>query len=182
MIVTVVAVLCRLVVPTATLAPDRDCTAEEVRVEEIVTSSALDDTVTFQGCMMGQAAVVDWKGKSPLYHSSKWRVARVKCVPSSLRIAGAGVAMPSNAEKQAEKERNFTAEMLRAALHYDPLTGIFRHIKAKRGIRAGAIAGRRVSGKGYWQICINYQYFYAHRLAWLYVTGEWPPHESTTTT
>lgn len=84
--------------------------------------------------------------------------------------------MPSNAEKQASKERNFTAEMLRAALHYDPLTGIFRHIHSKRGIKAGAIAGR-VAGKGYWQICIDYQYFYAQRLAWLYVTGEWPPCE-----
>jgi hypothetical protein len=92
------------------------------------------------------------------------------------RRTSEGGGVISNVEKQAEKERNFTAEMLRAALHYDPLTGIFRHIKAKRGVRAGAIAGR-VSGKGYWQICINYQYFYAHRLAWLYVTGEWPSHE-----
>jgi hypothetical protein len=88
MIVTVVAVLCRLVVPIATLAPDRDCTAEEVRVEEIVTSSDLDDTVTIQGCMTGQAAVVDWKGKSPLYHSDRWRIARVKCVPGHYELQG----------------------------------------------------------------------------------------------
>ncbi len=81
--------------------------------------------------------------------------------------------MQTNAEKQAEKERSFTAEMLRAAMHYDPETGIFRHIKSKRGVAAGAVAGRS-SGAGYWQICIDRKYFYAQRLAWLYVTSEWP--------
>lgn len=86
------------------------------------------------------------------------------------------VTVPTHAEKQAAKERNFTAEMLRAVRHYDPLTGIFRHIHAKRGIYAGAIAGR-FSGKGYRQLYINNQYFYAQRLAWLYVTGEWPSFE-----
>lgn len=82
----------------------------------------------------------------------------------------------THAERQAQKEQNFTAEMLRAELHYDPLTGIFRRIRPKRGVRVGDIAGR-TSGKGYWQICIDGQYFYAQRLAWLYVTGTWPPHE-----
>lgn len=84
----VVAVLCHLVVPTPTIAPDGDCTAEEVRVEEIVTSSDMDDTVTLQSCMMGWAAVADWKGKSPLYHSPRWRIARVKCAPGGYVLQG----------------------------------------------------------------------------------------------
>lgn len=88
MFVTVVAVLCRLVVAQPTIAPNTDCTAEEARVEEIVTSSDIDDTLTFQGCMMGQAAVVDWKGKSPLYHSNRWRIARIKCAPGHYEPQG----------------------------------------------------------------------------------------------
>lgn len=83
----------------------------------------------------------------------------------------------TNAEKQAVKERNFTAEMLRAVMHYDPSTGVFTwRFTSRGGRKAGAIAGRS-SGTGYWQICIDRKYFYAQRLAWLYVTGEWPPFE-----
>jgi hypothetical protein len=88
--VTVVAILCHLLTPAATLAPDRDCTAEEVRVEEIVTDTDLDPSVTFQGCMIGgQAALAKWKGEHPIYSRAGWRVGRVLCVPGHYEIRGA---------------------------------------------------------------------------------------------
>lgn len=88
MFVTVVAVLCHLVSARATIAPDRDCTAEEARVEEIVTDSSMDDTLTFQGCMIGQPQVAKWKTEHPIYARSGWRIARIKCAPGRYEIRG----------------------------------------------------------------------------------------------
>lgn len=67
-----------------------------------------------------------------------------------------------------------TAQIVRAAVDYDPLTGIFRWREGgDRRRPAGEIAGGR-SSEGYWRICINGERHQAHRLAWLYVHGEWP--------
>lgn len=89
MYVTVVAILCKLVVAQPTLAPDADCTAEETRVEEIVTDSTVDEFADFFSCMVqGQIGVAKWKSENPLYHADRWRVARVKCVPGKYEIRG----------------------------------------------------------------------------------------------
>lgn len=60
-----------------------------------------------------------------------------------------------------------TATEVRAALIYDCDTGKF----ARRG--SGRVVGSRHS-KGYVVISVFNLRIYAHRLAWLYVTGEWP--------
>lgn len=44
------------------------------------------------------------------------------------------------------------------------------------GQKVGAIAGSKTF-QGYWVIGVHCRYVVAHRLAWLYVTGEWPKHE-----
>lgn len=80
MFVTVVAVMCHLAVATSTLAADPDCTAEEARVEEIVTDSSMDDQVDFFSCQLGQAPLAKWKTGHPIYHRGDWRVGRIKCV------------------------------------------------------------------------------------------------------
>ena len=76
-----------------------------------------------------------------------------------------------------------TQARLKQAYHYDPETGLFTRLEAPMASRAGLIgmvlgsgkkpnshrSGTRIAARidGY-----NYQ---AHRLAWLYVHGKWPP-------
>lgn len=89
MFVSVIAVMCHLIPANATIAPDGDCSAEEARVEEIVTDSSMDDALTFQGCMIGQAQVAKWKSEHPIYARAGWRIGRVRCVPGRYEIRGA---------------------------------------------------------------------------------------------
>lgn len=66
-----------------------------------------------------------------------------------------------------------TRERLLEELTYDPSSGEFRWLKTDRMKRAGAIAGS-LSKTGYVYIKFDRKMRKAHRLAWLYVYGEWP--------
>jgi len=67
-----------------------------------------------------------------------------------------------------------TVERLRELLKYDPETGIFtRKVANSRRVKVGDEAGT-LSTSGYVQIRIGYQRYSAHRLAWFYMTGDWP--------
>jgi len=68
-----------------------------------------------------------------------------------------------------------TQRRLKDVMSYDPNTGIFIWIK-RTGPRSklGGQAGRPDT-HGHIQIMINKQYYFAHRLAFLYMLGELPP-------
>lgn len=80
-----------------------------------------------------------------------------------------------------------TAALLRELLHYDPETGVFtwkrrgrHHFPSDKGCNAwnavnvGREAGKRNSP--YRQIAVFGRRYRPARLAWLYMTGEWPPY------
>lgn len=68
-----------------------------------------------------------------------------------------------------------TQDHLKSILHYDPDSGQFVWLKAcpQRGKVAGTIVGTN-DDLQYRQIEIDGRAYKAHRLAWLYMTGEWP--------
>lgn len=61
-------------------------------------------------------------------------------------------------------------------MHYDPETGAFTRLKARRKYEVGKPAGSRLPD-GRLEISIRSRRYYANRLAWLYMTGEWPAGE-----
>lgn len=74
---------------------------------------------------------------------------------------------------------------LKTLLHYDPLTGIFVRLKRGKGKRGkGNRAGhihRSASRKRYRKISFGTgperRFYYEHRLAYLYMTGKFPPQQ-----
>lgn len=68
-----------------------------------------------------------------------------------------------------------TQERLKELVHYDPATGLFTWNKLRPKCRPGDIAGRE--SDGYVVIKLDYKDYRAHRLAFLYMTGEVPPND-----
>lgn len=79
-----------------------------------------------------------------------------------------------------------TVEHLKDAIHYDPKSGAFTWSsridqgRSWNAVHAGKTAGAHFRNKqgdkanSYIRISINKQPYFAHRLAWLWMTGEWP--------
>lgn len=68
---------------------------------------------------------------------------------------------------------NLSAEYLRLILNYNPETGVFMWLFSAGRVRAGDIAGSP-NGRGYRSIGIDGHRYQEHRLAWVWMTGEWP--------
>lgn len=65
------------------------------------------------------------------------------------------------------------AERLRELLHYDQESGVFTRRFSIAGKRVGSVCGAP-QNQGYVQVMVDKKNYLAHRLAWLYVTGQWP--------
>jgi len=78
--------------------------------------------------------------------------------------------------KRIQKEKpKFTQGRLKELLDYDPADGLFRWKKRTSSrISVGDIAGGPIPA-GYWIVRVDGKNRYAHRLAWFYVHGAWPP-------
>ena len=92
---------------------------------------------------------------------------------------------PAKSTPRKAKPR-LTQNYLKSILSYDPETGVFTWKersdvpKESNSRFAGKEAGSKRKGgnTSYIYIMINFNLYLAHRLAWLYMTGEWP-HEDT---
>ena len=69
-----------------------------------------------------------------------------------------------------------TLEELKKRVHYNPETGIFTWTYTNVMVNQKVIQGERADhiSKGYYRIGINRIRYFSARLAWLYMTGEWP--------
>ena len=68
-----------------------------------------------------------------------------------------------------------TLSRVKELIRYDPNTGMFVWLKnLKGGVRAGDIAGANPGDQGYGKIRIDNSLMLAHRLAFCYMTEEWP--------
>ena len=72
-------------------------------------------------------------------------------------------------------KQRLTAVRLREVLDYDPQLGVFRWRQKTGSASAKTVAG--TPHKEYVRIQVDGKLHRAHRLAWLYVTGEWPSGE-----
>jgi hypothetical protein len=66
-----------------------------------------------------------------------------------------------------------TQDRLFEVLFYNPRSGLFYWNLRTRTDLNGMVAGK-INPNGYRQIKIDQRYYYAHRLAFLYVLGRWP--------
>jgi hypothetical protein len=65
-----------------------------------------------------------------------------------------------------------TLERLKHLLHYNPTTGIFTWRETTGRMKSGKLAGTEADG--YIHIKVDGKIYGAQRLAWFYMTGEWP--------
>ena len=71
-----------------------------------------------------------------------------------------------------------TQQILKKWLNYNSDTGIFTwKKKPNRRIKIDSVAGHHRPKNGYIVIRIDSKNYFAHRLSWLYVYGEWPKNE-----
>lgn len=71
------------------------------------------------------------------------------------------------------KQPGFSAEELRTVVSYNPHTGEFRWLVHTRHTHPDVPVGG-LGTNGYQQISINSRRYYAHHLAWYFMTGTWP--------
>ena len=82
------------------------------------------------------------------------------------------VSLPVVAKKP---KIELTQARLKELLHYDPLTGVFTRLEVlDNTAKIGDVAGGPHNA-GYNNISVDGKRYLGHRLAWLYMTGTFPP-------
>ncbi len=73
-----------------------------------------------------------------------------------------------------DKRSGVTANQVRKLFTYDSDEGHLRWAVSRQKINIGDVAGYKNTSDGYWYVGFDYNEFLAHRVIWLWVTGEWP--------
>lgn len=130
--------------------------------------------------------LVCFDGKYYNYHYLVWYMCH-GCWPENKILHINGDKTQNNIEnleqitgKVIENREDLTQDILESVLSYNKDSGDFVWKKSvSQSCRKGSKAGTVSDGKGtnYITISISRNFFYAHRLAWLYVTGEWPENQ-----
>lgn len=91
-------------------------------------------------------------------------------------VPNTDIGRPALAYKTARTRKEaVTLERLKSVLRYEPETGNFiRLIRTSNNCAVGDIAGCVDKDTGYVRISIDGVLYHGHRLAWFYMTGEWP--------
>jgi hypothetical protein len=77
--------------------------------------------------------------------------------------------------KGKAKVPSLTHQQIRDALDYNPATGVFMwKISPAKNVAAGSVAGGKNGSRGYRYIRLNGEEVTESRLAWFYMTGNWP--------
>lgn len=86
--------------------------------------------------------------------------------------------MDKRIERMLEREKALSHEYLTKVLEYEPESGVFIwKIRVSQAVKPGDIAGS-VNKNGYLFIKVGKYIYRAHRLAWFYFYGQWPPIEN----
>lgn len=72
------------------------------------------------------------------------------------------------------RKAGLTPGRLKELLHYDPETGLFTWLVDRGAYRCKGQHAGTPDATGYLMIRVDYVIYKAHRLAWLYMRGEWP--------
>lgn len=67
-----------------------------------------------------------------------------------------------------------TYQRLKELVSYNPETGIFTNISPRKKIRVGEVAGALDKSNGYIKLTIDKRHYYAHRLAFMFMTEGMP--------
>lgn len=111
-----------------------------------------------------------------LYVNGEWPSGKVHYVNGNKldnRFENIGVYSEG---RDSIKSREMTAKRLKELLHYEPETGWFTWRVNSSTASAGERAGGG-HGLGYRSIGLDYKKYLEHRLAWLYMVGDWPRSE-----
>ena len=76
----------------------------------------------------------------------------------------------------AKREKVSHARLL-SMLVYDPLTGVFTWRVSRGGCTSGDVVGGCPNEDGYLLVKLDGRVYKAHRLAFFYMTGEWPAND-----
>ena len=73
----------------------------------------------------------------------------------------------------AEDSTGLTIERLKQLIHYDPETGVFTRIGARKRIKLGEVRNAGMT-YGHTRMKVDNYPYLSHRLAWFYTHGRWP--------